>query len=135
MGEIYELEIAFSDLDKNNDNYICKEDLKLWWQELGQTHSDLQIDEMISKFKPTVDGRIDFGEFIDVMSHKMKNPFLLNDLMESFMFCDYDKLLNLREAFEEAGNNFGEEEEKIITKYGLKTLSLSYFWQYCPNFL
>ena len=27
---IYELEIAFSDLDNNNDNYICKEDLKFW---------------------------------------------------------------------------------------------------------
>ena len=68
---IYELEIAFSDLDNNNDNYICKEDLKFWGQELEQTHSDLQIDEKISKFKPTVEGRIDFGEFIDVMSHKM----------------------------------------------------------------
>ena len=96
---IYELEIAFSDLDNNNDNYICK-DLKFWGQELEQTHSDLQIDEKISKFQPTVEGRIDFGEFIDVMSHKMKNPFLPNDLMESFVFCDYDNkgyltLLNL----------------------------------------
>jgi len=78
---------------------ICKEDLKLWCQELGQTHSDQQIDEMISKFKPTVDGGIDFGGFIDVMSHRMKNPFSPNNLMESFMFCDYDKLLNLRESW------------------------------------
>ena len=36
----------------------------------------------------------------DAMSHKMKNPFLPNDLMESFVFCDYDNkgyltLLNL----------------------------------------
>ena len=53
---IYELEIAFSDLDNNNDNYICKEDLKLWGQELGETHSDLRIEEKISKFKPTVEG-------------------------------------------------------------------------------
>merc|ERR1712198_759047 len=123
MGEIYELEIAFSDLDKNNDNYICKEDLKLWWQELGQTHSDQQIDEMISKFKPTVEGRIDFGEFIDVMSHKIKNPFLPNDLMESFLFCDYDNkgyltLLNLREASEEAGNNFEKLKEGHIYLFG-----------------
>ena len=93
--------------------------MKLWGQELGQTHSDLQIDEKISKFKPTVEGRIDFGEFIDVMSHKMKNPFLPNDLMESFVFCDYDNkgfltLLNLWEASEEAGNNFGEEEETMF---------------------
>jgi len=80
---------------------------------------------MISKFKPTVDGITDFWEFIDVMSHEMKNQFLLNDLMESFMYCDYDNkgyltLLDLREASEEAGNNFDDEEEKIIKKYGLK---------------
>ena len=64
--------------------------MKLWGQELGQTHSDLQIDEKISKFKPTVEGRIDFGEFIDVMSHKMKNPFLPNNRMESILFYDCD---------------------------------------------
>ena len=64
--------------------------MKFWGQELEQTHSDLQIDEKISKFKSTVEGRIDFGEFIDVMSHKMKNPFLLNNQMESILFCDCD---------------------------------------------
>ena len=64
--------------------------MKLWGQELEQTHSDLQIDEKISKFKPTVEGRIDFGEFIDVMSHKMKNPFLPDNQMESILFCDCD---------------------------------------------
>ena len=64
--------------------------MNFWGQELEQTHSDLQIDEKISKFKPTVEGRIDFGEFIDFMSHKMKNPFLLNNQMESILFCDCD---------------------------------------------
>ena len=65
--------------------------MKFWGQELEQTHSDLQIDEKISKFKPTVEGRIDFGEFIDVMSHKMKNPFLPNNQRESILFCDCEK--------------------------------------------
>ena len=65
--------------------------MKFWGQELEQTHSDLQIDEKIFKFITAVEGRIDFGEFIDVMFHKMKNQYLPNNQMESIMLCDCEK--------------------------------------------
>ena len=58
-----------------------------------------------------------------------------NDLMESFLFCDYDNkgyltLLNHRVASEEAGNTFGEEEEKMFKKYGIKALDGTYNMTY-----
>merc|ERR1712179_122393 len=92
-------------------------------------------EEMIRKFKPEQEGRIDYGEFIEIISKKMKNPFLPNDLMESFLYCDYDikgyvTLQNLREASEEVGNNFGEEEEKMVLKYSLKAEDGSYYMNY-----
>ena len=65
-----ELVEVFKIFDKNNDEKIDAEDLKIIFQELGEVVSDEDCRRMIEEHDIDGDNELDFDEFVNLMMAK-----------------------------------------------------------------
>ena len=111
-GELTEKDIAdfwdaFKLVDEDNNGEISVKELGLILQTLGQNPSRKELEEMIATVDKNGNMEIDFGEFLELMSEKMKDTDAENEMVESFMVFDRD------------GNGLIGEEELKQTMLGL----------------
>ena len=64
-----ELLEAFKVFDKNNDGFIDREELKRVMNALDQEVTDQEAEEMINKCDINGDGKVDYHEFVNMMTH------------------------------------------------------------------
>ena len=60
---------AFKAFDKNNDGFIDREELKRVMDALDQGVTDQEVEEMINMCDINGDGKVDFHEFVNMMTH------------------------------------------------------------------
>ncbi|XP_067682428.1 calmodulin-like [Haliotis asinina] len=63
-----EMAHVFRLLDKNSDGSLDKEELKQLMTSLGKQLSQKEVDELIMKFDSDLDGRLQYGEFVKMLS-------------------------------------------------------------------
>ncbi|RNA25659.1 calmodulin [Brachionus plicatilis] len=65
-----DLKEAFKVFDLDGDGVITAKELKLVMHSLGQPVSGSDIDDMIKEADQNSDGKVDFGDFVAMMSRK-----------------------------------------------------------------
>ena len=70
--QITRLQQGFATVDTNGDGQITKEELKVLLAQLGQTQDDQVIDVMISMIDENDDGKVDFNEFVKMVTERKK---------------------------------------------------------------
>ena len=70
--QITRLQQGFATVDTNGDGQITKEELKVLLAQLGQSQDDQVIDVMISMIDENDDGKVDFNEFVKMVTERKK---------------------------------------------------------------
>ena len=65
-----ELTMAFRVFDKDQDGFITREELKELMERLGEDLADQDIDEMIAAADSDGDGKVNYEEFVRVLTGK-----------------------------------------------------------------
>jgi len=85
-----EIKEAFNVFDKDNDGFITIKELGTIMRSLGHNPTETELEEMIKLYDKDESGTIDFSEFLDLMTNKMKETELEEQLIETFKVFDRD---------------------------------------------
>ncbi len=85
-----EIKEAFNVFDKDNDGFITIKELGTVMRSLGHNPTEGELQDMIKLYDKDESGTIDFPEFLDLMTTKMKETELEEQLIETFKVFDRD---------------------------------------------
>jgi calmodulin len=101
--QVEELKEAFRMFDKDSDGIISSEEFGSAMSALGLTPTKEELEILLASVDTDANGVVDFGEFVDVMSHHLwlsgEGPSAEDELKEAFSVFDKD------------GNGFISKEE------------------------
>ncbi|KAF1804504.1 hypothetical protein V8B55DRAFT_1499840 [Mucor lusitanicus] len=89
--QISEYRESFALFDKNGDGAIDVEELGQVMRSLNQEPTNEELKDMINDVDSDNNGRIDFNEFLTIMSRMKGNDETENDLLEAFKVFDKDQ--------------------------------------------
>ncbi|URE21501.1 hypothetical protein MUK42_10586 [Musa troglodytarum] len=89
--QISEFQEAFCLFDKDGDGCITLEELGTVIKSLGQNPSEEELQEMIREVDSDGNGTIEFAEFLNLMSRKVKETNVEEELKEAFKVFDKDQ--------------------------------------------
>ena len=106
---------VFDLLDKEKNGSIFKEQLGDLMRALGTNPTEFEIEEMIREVHLNSSGKIEFNEFLELFSKKLKDPDTEEDLLEAFKVFDKNNdghILSeeLKYLIMNLGEKFTEEE-------------------------
>lgn len=114
-GESPEIREAFDLLDGEQTGYIEIDDLKVGLKELGleQTKEDLNI--LLTDLKLEKTNKISFSEFQKIVTSKIEEKEMKEEMLKAFTFFDKDKtgaisFKNLKKVAKELGESLTDEE-------------------------
>ncbi|KAF5734060.1 calmodulin [Tripterygium wilfordii] len=113
--QIAEFKEAFSLFDKDGDGCITIKELGTVMRSLGQSPSEAELRDMINEVDADQNGTIDFPEFLNLMSRKMKDTDSDEELKEAFKVFDKDQngyisAAELRHVMTNLGEKLTDEE-------------------------
>ncbi|KAK3033925.1 hypothetical protein RJ639_034725 [Escallonia herrerae] len=113
--QIAEFKEAFNLFDKDGDGSITTKELGTVMRSLGQNPTEVELQDMINEVDADQNGTIDFPEFLNLMSRKMKVNY----------YTDTDSEEELREAFkvfdkDQNGSISAAELHHVMTNLGEK---------------
>lgn len=119
--QIAEFREAFSLFDRDGDGSITTKELATVIRSLGQNPTEAEIQDMINEVDTDGNGTIDFGEFLDLMAHKIKDLDSDEELREAFKVFDKDQngyisAAELRHVMINLGEKLTEEEVELMIK-------------------
>ncbi|CAL4095974.1 unnamed protein product, partial [Meganyctiphanes norvegica] len=88
---VSEFKEAFMLFDKDEDGMIDTSDLGVVMRSLGQRPTDSELRKMINEIETCSDGTIEFNEFLQMMSKKLKTIGNGDELREAFKVFDKKK--------------------------------------------
>ncbi len=88
--KIAEFRCAFDLFDKDQDGMITTKELGTVMRNLGQNPSEEDLQDMIKEVDLDGSGCIDFNEFLELMSNKMKDQDTEEEMVEAFKVFDRD---------------------------------------------
>lgn len=89
--QISEFKEAFSLFDKDGDGFITTKELGTVMRSLGRNPTEAEVQDMINEVDADGNGTIDFPEFLNLMSRKMKDADSEEELMEAFKVFDKEQ--------------------------------------------
>lgn len=89
--QISEFKEAFSLFDKDGDGCITTKELGTVMRSLGRNPTEAEVQDMINEVDADGNGTIDFPEFLNLMSRKMKDADSEEELMEAFKVFDKEQ--------------------------------------------
>ncbi|XP_068217963.1 uncharacterized protein [Palaemon carinicauda] len=118
---VAEFKEAFMLFDKDEDGMITTAELGVVLRSLGQRPSDKEIKKLVARVETTTDGVIEFNEFLQMMSKKMKDTSNQDELKEAFMVFDKNKSgylssTELRHVMTSLGEKMSEQEVEDMIK-------------------
>ncbi|CAD1469697.1 unnamed protein product, partial [Heterotrigona itama] len=112
---------AFMLFDKDEDGTITMAELGVVMRSLGQRPSETELRDMVNEVDQDGNGTIEFNEFLQMMSKKMKGADGEDELREAFRVFDKnnDGLISskeLRHVMTNLGEKLSEEEVDDMIK-------------------
>ncbi|XP_015171352.1 PREDICTED: neo-calmodulin-like isoform X6 [Polistes dominula] len=119
--QVAEFKEAFMLFDKDEDGTITMAELGVVMRSLGQRPSDTELRDMVNQVDQDGNGTIEFNEFLQMMSKKMKGADGKDELREAFRVFDKNKdgLISskeLRHVMTNLGEKLSEEEVDDMIK-------------------
>lgn len=119
--QIDELRDAFTLFDATGTGCITSSDLKTVLRSLGKTVSDAEVKVLLKDLSVDQDGRIHFGDFVSMMTVRMRQLNRENELKEAFKIFDRNgngliSTDELRFALESFGEKMSEEEVEELLR-------------------
>ncbi|KAL7081155.1 hypothetical protein ACP275_14G021600 [Erythranthe tilingii] len=113
--QIVEFQEAFSLFDKDGDGCITIEELATVIRSLDQNPTEEELREMMNEVDSDRNGTIEFAEFLNLMSRKMKEIDADEELKEAFKVFDKDQngyisANELRQVLMNLGEKLTDEE-------------------------
>uniref|UniRef100_A0A1Q3FT20 Putative calmodulin n=1 Tax=Culex tarsalis TaxID=7177 RepID=A0A1Q3FT20_CULTA len=113
--QIEELREAFTLFDTNGDGTISGAELSTVLRALGKNVSDAEVEELLKEVHTDDEGRIHFGDFVAMMTIRLKDFNSEDQLHEAFRIFDRDgngriSADELRVALRSFGEQLTEEE-------------------------
>lgn len=113
--QISEFKEAFALFDKDGDGTISNNELGTVMRTLGQNPTEAELQDMLNEVDSDGNGSIDFPEFLNMMSRKMKDTDSEEELKEAFKVFDKDgngyiSASELRHVMSNLGEKLTEEE-------------------------
>ena len=87
---IAEYKASFDIIDKDRDGLISIQELEQMMKRLGQDYNQVEIEEMIDEVCLTDKKSVDFKEFLGLMTRKVKDIEVEDELLEAFKVFDKD---------------------------------------------
>jgi len=88
--QIKEFQEAFSLFDKDGDGTISTKELGTVMKSLGQNPTEGELKDMINEVDKDGNGVIDFHEFIEILSKKLKEGDSEQEMRDAFHVFDKD---------------------------------------------
>ncbi|XP_076634356.1 calmodulin-alpha isoform X5 [Colletes latitarsis] len=119
--QVAEFKEAFMLFDKDEDGTITMAELGVVMRSLGQRPSETELRDMVNEVDQNGNGTIEFNEFLQMMSKKMKGADGEDELREAFRVFDKnnDGLISskeLRHVMTNLGEKLSEEEVDDMIK-------------------
>lgn len=121
--DILELKEAFDLFDADKSGSIDPKELKDVIEDFGLDAKNAAIFEMISEIDVDGSGKIEFGEFLDMISGKTADENSMEEVRKVFNIFDTDKtgfitLLNLRQIVDDLGEEISDETLQNLIEKG-----------------
>ena len=87
---VAEYKAAFDIIDKDTDGLINAGELNEIFKRLDQRYNQIEIEEMINEIDIDGNKAIDFKEFLSLMTKKIKDYDIEDELLETFKVFDKD---------------------------------------------
>ncbi|XP_072376559.1 calmodulin-alpha-like isoform X2 [Diabrotica undecimpunctata] len=119
--QVAEFKEAFMLFDKDEDGTITMAELGVVMRSLGQRPTETELRDMVNEVDQDGNGTIEFNEFLQMMSKKMKDADGEEELKEAFRVFDKnnDGLISsneLRHVMTSLGERLSEEEVNDMIK-------------------
>nr|XP_022916372.1 calcium-binding protein 4-like isoform X2 [Onthophagus taurus] len=119
--QVAEFKEAFMLFDKDEDGTITMAELGVVMRSLGQRPTETELRDMVNEVDQDGNGTIEFNEFLQMMSKKMKDADGEEELREAFRVFDKnnDGLISsneLRHVMTSLGERLSEEEVEDMIK-------------------
>jgi calmodulin len=119
--KIAEFRCAFELFDKDGDGIITTRELGIVISYLGQTPTEEELKELVKEVDTDGTGDIEFNDFLELMSKKMKDVDTEEEMMEAFKVFDKDangfvSKLDLKQVMSYLGEDLKAEELEEIMK-------------------
>ncbi|XP_046679019.1 neo-calmodulin-like isoform X2 [Homalodisca vitripennis] len=119
--QVAEFKEAFMLFDKDEDGTITMAELGVVMRSLGQRPSETELRDMVNEVDQDGNGTIEFNEFLQMMSKKMKGADGEDELREAFRVFDKnnDGLISsteLRHVMTNLGEKLSDEEVDDMIK-------------------
>ncbi|XP_060523392.1 calmodulin-A-like isoform X2 [Cylas formicarius] len=119
--QVAEFKEAFMLFDKDEDGTITMAELGVVMRSLGQRPTETELRDMVNEVDQDGNGTIEFNEFLQMMSRKMKEADGEEELKEAFRVFDKnnDGLISnieLRHVMTSLGERLSEEEVEDMIK-------------------
>ncbi|XP_017786669.1 PREDICTED: calmodulin-beta-like isoform X2 [Nicrophorus vespilloides] len=119
--QVAEFKEAFMLFDKDEDGNITMAELGVVMRSLGQRPTETELRDMVNEVDQDGNGTIEFNEFLQMMSRKMKDSDGEDELREAFRVFDKnnDGLISsneLRHVMTSLGERLSEEEVDDMIK-------------------
>ncbi|CAH0692018.1 unnamed protein product [Spodoptera exigua] len=120
--QVAEFKEAFMLFDKDEDGTITMAELGVVMRSLGQRPSETELRDMVKEVDQDGNGTIEFNEFLQMMSKKMRGSDGEDELREAFRVFDKnnDGLISsveLRHVMTNLGERLSEEEETYVRMF------------------
>ncbi|XP_019758647.2 neo-calmodulin isoform X2 [Dendroctonus ponderosae] len=119
--QVAEFKEAFMLFDKDEDGMITMAELGVVMRSLGQRPTETELRDMVNEVDQDGNGTIEFNEFLQMMSKKMKDADGEEELKEAFRVFDKNNdglisSIELRHVMTSLGERLSEEEVDDMIK-------------------
>ena len=121
--QLNEMQEIFNLCDADHDKKLTTRELGTIMRGLGQKPSEIELQETVNEVNLDGDGKIDFKEFIRVMTRKMKDTDLDQEMKDTFKVMDVDSngmisSQDLRTIVKNLGEGYTKDEVEEMIKEG-----------------
>ncbi|KAK3872034.1 hypothetical protein Pcinc_022861, partial [Petrolisthes cinctipes] len=118
---VAEFKEAFMLFDRDEDGMITTAELGVVMRSLGQRPSETELRKLVGEVETCADGTIEFNEFLQMMSKKLKDIGNEDELKEAFKVFDkknsgYLSSTELRHVMTSMGEKMTEQEVEDMIK-------------------
>ncbi|OMH81054.1 Calmodulin [Zancudomyces culisetae] len=119
--EVDEFREAFSLFDQDNDGYVSKAELGSVLRSLNRTITENELQELFVQADSDNDGKVNFNEFVKIMSKELEFVSGEDEILEAFKVFDKDgagfiPISELRHIMTSLGEKLSEEEVEEMLK-------------------